>query len=498
MRRRYLSIPAWLVLATGCATTPAFSPPTLSVGIPAEWTGGELPVGQVAIEWWRDFQDDGLAAAVETALAQNFDLQAAAARLEQAAADARADSGSLQPTVEASYSGSRRKQNFVGFPIPGSEDRVLSTVSTNQGVSLDVSWEIDLWRRLRNTASASLAELQGSAADLRAAQLSLAGQTTKSWFAIAEARQQVDLSQESVDSFRVSAEQVRGRFDIGVRPALDLRLALLNLSNAEAQLQQRLQQLDAATRQLQVLLGVYSSGQLTTPSALPDVTTTVPAGLPADLVARRPDLVSAERAVAAAGARVNVARAEMLPRLSLTAATGTSTDALRSLLDGSFGVWSLLGNVVQPIWQGGRLRAEVARAEARGAETVAAYANAALNAYAEVETALAAEELLVRRVEHLTESVQQARAAERLAEERYFQGLDTYILVLESQRSAVTAQGELIAARRLRLENRVDLYLALGGGFEQLELPVGLRDLEPRAQLPARATTLGQDAQEEE
>ena len=180
--------------------------------------------------------------------------------------------------------------------------------------------------------------------------------------------------------------------------------------------------------------------------------------------------------MAAAQARISVARADLLPRISLTAATGTSTDALRSLIDGSFGVWSLVGNVVQPLWQGGRLRAEVKGAEARGAEVLAQYATLALGAYAEVETALAAEEYLRERVGHLMESVQQARAAERLADERYRAGLEDYITVLDSQRSAVNAEGELIGIRRLRLENRVDLYLSLGGGFEQLDDPVQLSD----------------------
>ena len=352
---------------------------------------------------------------------------------------------------------------------------MLSTVSTNQGVSLDLSWEIDLWGRLRADAQAALADLQRSAADLRGAQLSMAGQTVKAWFAIAEAQQQVALSDETVGSFLASAEQVRERFESGIRPALDLRLALLNLANAEALLDQRRQQLDASARQLEVLLGRYAAGTIDQPSSLPDVTADVPGGIPADLVARRPDLVAAERQVAAAGARLGVARKQLLPNITLTAATGTATNALRSLLDGNFGVWSLLGNVVAPLWQGGRLRAQIDRAEAQTAEVLANYANTALVAYAEVETALAAEAFLADRVGHLTNAVEQARAAERLAEERYRAGLDTYITVLDSQRSAVQADGDLIAARRLRLENRVDLYLALGGGFDQLEAPIQIQ-----------------------
>ena len=204
----------------------------------------------------------------------------------------------------------------------------------------------------------------------------------------------------------------------------------------------------------------------------------VPAGVPADLVARRPDLVAAERQVAASEARLRVARRELLPSFSLTANTGTSTNALRTLLNGDFGVWGLVGNVVAPLWQGGRLRAEISRADARVAEVLATYVNTALLAYSEVETALAAEEYLADRVVHLTTSVEQARAAERLADERYRTGLDTYITVLDSQRSAFQAESQLIAARRLRLENRVDLYLALGGGFERLESPITMNSLD--------------------
>ena len=476
MRRPLLT--AVCLLATACASAPPAEHPALDIERPEMWTAEDLPDGQLTVTWWEDFHDGGLASAVDIALVQNYDLRAAAARLEQAAEDARAAEGDLQPTVQGAFNSSRRKQNFVGFPIPGGEGTVLSTVSTNLGISLDVSWEIDLWGRLRNTARAALADLQASAADLRAAQLSIAGQTTKAWFAIAEAQQQVDLSTQTVQSFRSAATQVQDRFEAGIRPALDLRLALLNLSNAEAQLQQRRQQFDGATRQLQVLLGQYADGAFETPAGLPQITPAVPAGLPADLVARRPDLVAAERELAAFLVRADVARTDLLPRLSLTGATGTASDGLRSLIDGNFGVWSLLGNVVAPLWQGGRLRAQVDRAEARADEALANYANAALTAYAEVETALAAEAFLAERERHLAESTLQARAAERLADERYRAGLETYITVLDSQRSAVSAEAELIAARRARLENRVDLYLALGGGFEQLEAPVQIAGLE--------------------
>ena len=473
---------SWIALAaaalgSGCVTVLPVERPEIQVPIPAEWTAGDVAAGDIGTEWWTDFGDVDLSTAIETVLARNLDLRATAARLEQAAADARVASSALRPSVQASYSGIRRKQNFVGFPIPGAEDRVLSTVFTNQGLSLATTWEVDLWGRLRTTEQAALADLQRSAADLRGAQLSIAGQAAKAWFAIAEAQQQVLLSEATVENFGESVERVRDRFESGVRPALDLRQALLNLSNAEADLAQRRQQLDASTRQIEVLLARYAGGDVTPPPDLPPMPPAVPAGVPADLVARRPDLAAAEREVAASEARLRVARRELLPNLTLTTDVGTSTNALRTLLNGDFRVWSLIGNVVAPLWQGGRLRAEVDRAEARVAEVLATYVNTALVAYSEVETALAAEEYLADRVVHLTTSVEQARAAERLADERYRTGLDTYITVLDSQRSAFQAESQLIAARRLRLENRVDLYLALGGGFEQLEPPIAMAGL---------------------
>jgi NodT family efflux transporter outer membrane factor (OMF) lipoprotein len=232
---------------------------------------------------------------------------------------------------------------------------------------------------------------------------------------------------------------------------------------------QRRQQLDAAVRQIEVLLGRYASGDLEGPATLPDTPTVIPGGLPADLVSRRPDLVAAERRIAATSQRLQVARAELYPRISLTSATGTASGALSDLVNGDFGIWSLLGNVVQPLFQGGRIRAGIDRAEARAAEELAIYANTALLAFSEVETALAADSLLADRAGFLATSAEQSRAAENIADDRYRAGLGDYITVLESQRLALQAEGDLITARQLRLENRVDLYLALGGGFSQSE-----------------------------
>ena len=469
MNNRWLVSSTFLLFLTaGCASAPPVHDLGFDAPVPDQWTAVSTPPGDVGPTWWQDFDQADLNLAVETALQRNYDLQAAAARVEQAQAQARIAGADLQPQVQLGLGAARRKQNFIGFPIPG--EGIPSSTSTNMGVSLDITWEIDLWGRLGARASAALADYQLTAADFHGARLSIAGQTAKAWFTTGAAYEQVRLAEQTVSSFFSATEQVRQRFLSGIRPPLDLRLSLANLAGAEALLELRREQLDRSVRQLEVLLGRYPGRSVTTPEQLPDTPGAIPAGLPSELIARRPDLAVAERRLAAADQRWLAARRDLYPRLSLTASGGTATRALVDLVDGNFGVWSLVGNLVQPIFQGGRLRANVDRADGASDEAVAMYAGTALRAYAEVESSLAAEKTLAERERHLTDAAQQSRAAERLAEDRYRRGLSDYITVLESQRRALNAESERIDARRVRLENRVDLYLALGGGFDRSEI----------------------------
>ena len=457
-----------LLLTLGCVSAPLIHNLELDGAVPDQWTAASTPIGDVGQTWWRDFRQPALNAALETALQRNYDLRAAAARVEQAQAQAKIAGANLQPQAQIGLGTARRKQNFVGFPIPG--DGIASSTSTNLGVSLNVTWEVDLWGRLGARTSAAVADYQLTAADFHGARLSIAGQTAKAWFTTAGAYQQVRLAEQTVDSFRSSTEQVRQRFLSGIRPPLDLRLSLANLAESEALLELRREQLDRAVRQLEVLLGRYPGRDITTPENFPITPADLPAGLPSELIARRPDLVAAERRLAAADQRWLAARRELYPRLSLTASGGTATRALVDLVDGNFKVWSLVANLVQPIFESGRLRANVDRAESVSDEAVAMYVGTALRAYAEVESALAAEETLTERQRYLTYAAQQSRAAERLAEDRYRRGLSDYVTVLASQRRALDAESGLIDARRRGLDNRVDLYLALGGGFDRSKI----------------------------
>ena len=465
--KRWLLLPMTLLLA-GCLSAPPRKAVDLEAAPPEQWSSGAAPAGAVDERWWESFADPALAELVDRALERNTDLQAAAARLDAASASARIAGAERLPTASAGVTAARQQQNFIGFPFGPPGGGVPSTTSTRLGLSLDTSWEIDLWGRIRAGARASVAEAQAAEADLRGARLSIAGRTAKIWFAVVEARQQLELAEASVESFRLSVDQVRSRYEAGIRPALDMRLALSNLSSAEALAERRRAQLDGLARRLEALLGDYPDASLLErhrTEALPPTPPPVPAGLPAELIARRPDLVAAERRLVAADHRYKAARRALYPRLALTAGGGTASDSLTDLLDGDFRVWSLIGNLTQPLFQGGKLRAGVERADAQGREALARYVRQVLDAYTEVESALAAERHLGEQERHLARTAEQLTAARRLAERRYRNGVGIYLVVLESQSRSLAAESELLVVRRLRLEKRIDLHLALGGGF---------------------------------
>lgn len=449
----------------GCASAPDYQPPPLEMEPPSTWTAGELDTSVVSMadtHWWETFSDARLDGLVEEALAHNYDLVAAASRVDQAAALARITGADKWPQVSAGGTASRRKNIIVGIPIPG--DKAI--YSNSFGVSLDAVWEIDLWRRINKAESAALAEVEASWADLTGARLSIAGQAAKAWFALTEAHQQVELAEKTVASFRASAEYVRARYQQGVRTALDLRLALSQAAAAEALLELREQQLDSSKRQLEILLGRYPAAAVVANAQFPPMPAGVPGGLPSELLIRRPDLVSAERRYAASQAKISEARRAFFPRITLTGSTGTLSEQVEDLVSGDFSVWSIAAGLTQPIFQGGRLRANLAQSHAVADQALAVYAVALLNAFGEVESAIVAEARLARRVTFTQESADQAVAAQELAERQYEAGLVDYITVLESQRRALNALSELITVKRERLDVRVNLHLALGGGFD--------------------------------
>ncbi|MEM7049358.1 MAG: efflux transporter outer membrane subunit [Acidobacteriota bacterium] len=457
-----------LALALGCTSAPPASTPELAFEPPQSWTRPAPPTPLPEPTWWRNFDDPTLDDLIREALTSNYDLAGTAARLAAAEARARIAGADRKPSVSAGFDGSRGRQNFIGLPIPGASGGVLSNTSTSLGLSLSGSWEIDLWGRLRANAGAAQAQREASAADLRAARVSLAGLTAKAWFAALDAEAQLRLAEAELGNRQATTDRIRRRYRRGVRSALDLRLAAANEASEAATLPQRRQQVEESRRRLELLLGRYPSAEVASAGTLPPLPAALPAGLPADLLQQRPDLAAAERRLAAAGFSLVAARAALYPQIRLTGSAGRSSNELGDLVDSDFSIWNLAGNLLQPVFQGGRLRAAVELSEAQRQELLAAYSGSIQRAFGEVESALAAELFLDQQLTALGEAVQEAEAARALAEQRYDAGLIDYLTVLETQRSAFLAQRLLLTAQRQRLDARVDLHLALGGDFDLL------------------------------
>jgi len=456
-------LPSFLILWS-CASAP---PPRMVPDVVPEGWATRIDTSQVQGQWWLTFDDSLAVQLVQEALVNNHTMQIAAANVAAARAQARIVGAARLPQASATSSGSRSQRNFIGFPIPSAAGQVQSTTSTSYTADVAVSWELDLWGRLRSSHSAALADLQAVEADWYGVRQSLAAQTLRAHFACVEAQRQVRLAEATVESYETSTSRVESRYERGLRPALDLLLARTSLSSAEASLHRRRLQLDSAIRQLELLVGRYPAGVLQPGSRLPTVQGSVPAGLPAELIGRRPDLAAAERRLAASGARVQEARRALYPRISLTASGGRSSSELADLLDGDFSVWNLVGNITQPLFQGGRLRAGIDLSEANADRAVITYAQTALRAFAEVESGLAAEGLLAEQVAALTTASAVSTDARIVADQRYAKGLTDLLTMLTSQRTAFDAESRLLAVQRQRLDTRIDLHLALGGGFAQ-------------------------------
>lgn len=446
------------LILTACATSPDRSA-SPAIETPGAWTTQTDTAAPTA--WLKDLNAPGLEALVLEALKNNPSLAATAARFDQSLAEARISGADLMPSADLGLSGSRQKISTFG---PSSTGGVRFE---NYDLGLNLSWELDLWGRLRDRSSAALARVEASRADLDAATLSLAAQTTKAWLNRIEAQQQLALAERTAQAYRDNQEALESRFKRGLTEGFDLRRIRTQAASAEADAATRRRALDRAIRNLEIVLGRYPAGRLATDTPLPDLPPAIPAGLPADLLQRRPDLIAAERQLAAADRELSASKKDLLPQISLTASGGTSSQEFENLLDGDFSVWTLAGNLAQPIFQGGRIIANIDRSAALRDQAAANYRDTALRAFLEVETTLAAEQFLRNEQAKLALAADEARATEALAWERYRNGTGDFLSALDSQRTADAARSRLLGVANLLLQNRIDLYLALGGDFSK-------------------------------
>ncbi|WP_110670108.1 efflux transporter outer membrane subunit [Salinicola halophilus] len=452
-------------LLSACATLHRPDPVPPPTGLPSTFLAVTGEQALVSGGWWRDLEDARLNAFVETALDDNPGLAQAIAQARIAEAQSRSDRADLFPQISAGLNSTRQRRPST--PLPGGEGGGYS-ITNSHNATLDVSWEVDLWGRLASLSAAGQADYLAAREQLRGVHQSLVADVVSLYLDIVEARAQVALSEDTVKALSEFSRQVENRVEQGVVSPTDATLANANLSSAQAGLEQRRETLARVTRQLEILMGDYPAGQLITTSELPAVPPLPAAGVPAELLARRPDVRGAEWSLLAADYRLGAAERSFLPAISLSGSTGSTGSELADLFSSGSFIWTIAGNIVQPIFQGGRLRAQADVAEGQRDDAFYAYVDTALTALSEVETALAVDRFLAQRVIATDNAAGHAEDAVRVSFNRYRQGIEPFLNVLESQQRALDSRSATISARSDRLANRIALHLALGGGFDDV------------------------------
>lgn len=431
-------------------------------GAPAEWAAygvaGKAPTG----DWLSQFNDPVMQTLVAEALAANPTLESRAALTRATEALTRAARGARLPSLSASASAGGTS---TGLDVAGSDERFNDPL---YGLGIEASWEMDLWGRVSNGVAQAEADYAASEADLAAAELSITAQTAIAWIRLNEALEQERialLSYEARDRvLTITDRRVRS----GVAGPLELRTARSTLAGAEATIAARRQASTEASRRLEVLLGRYPAAELTSNGTLPQLAALEAEGNPALLLSRRPDIAALEARVVAAGLRAEEARLAMLPSLRLSGSASTSSTELKDIVDPALVAARLVAGLAQPLFTGGRLKAQQDAAIAQAQSSVANYASGVLTAWREVEDALTADVLLAQQEAAQGVAFEEARYAEELAERQYVSGTITIFNLIDAQTRRLTAESQLVSARASRAINRVSYHLALGGGVPVL------------------------------
>ena len=457
--RRIATISALLLAA--CSAAPKYERP--AVELPAQWKESAPRFAEDG-RWWRIYEDASLDQMIEEARAQNADLVIAAARVDEARALLGEADSFFFPRVDAQAGATRNRisqrtaTSFPGFPRQYSDYRA----------TLNVSYELDLFGRLRAGARAARAELEASEASREAVRLALAAQVAKSYFAMQSFGEQARLTRETVKLREEALALQRKRFDAGVISDFELRQLEAEAAVVRAQLPPLEREREREEAALSVLLGrtprEVLEGELKIADAQARLAApVVPAGLPSELLLRRPDLVEAERHLAAANARVAAARADLFPSIALTAFLGSESAALSNLFSGPAGIAQLAASVTQPIFAGGLLKARSAAVEARERAVLAQYQQAIRNAFGEVRTALAAQARSRESYEAETAREQALAQSLRLARLRYENGVASQLDMIDAERGLLAARIARIEALRAHRAAIADLFRALGG-----------------------------------
>jgi len=472
-RLQTLATLALLILTLpACTLGPDYHRPVMETpaGFKAEgsWQESAPRDEQSRGSWWTVFNDPALNELEQKASTANLEVQAAVARLDQARALLGVSRAEFLPRVDLNASGKRSKISLSQFGIDSSGPS--SFITSYYNIPLDLSYEIDLWGRVRRSVEAATADADGSLAALESIRLTLQGEVARSYFALRTVDAQSALLQRTIELRRQSLNLVTSLFDNGQIGELDVARAGAELAATEAEQAGLQGSRSALENALAVLVGQNPSVFHLAAAPLDVLAPAVAPGLPASLLERRPDVAAAERSMAAANARIGVAKTTFFPAIRLTGNAGFSSSETADLLNWDNRTWGLGPSISLPIFSGGRNRANLQRSKAVYEEAVANYRQQVLVAFRDVEDALAALSALREQEEAQQRSLQAARRASDLSDKRYRAGLVSYLEVVDSQRTALQSERLVTDILGRQLQTTVTLIKSLGGGWEETAL----------------------------
>ncbi|HWA24333.1 MAG TPA: efflux transporter outer membrane subunit [Lacunisphaera sp.] len=491
-----LLLPAALLLATAAfaAVGPDYHRP--AIASPVAWKqaapAGTLPRG----DWWKLFDDATLDQLEERALGANQNLQAAAARVEQARAVAGIARGSYLPSVAFNPSLNRARTSET------TDNRFPVAETTTFRASLDASWELDLFGRVRRLNESARADAAASAAEFEHVRLALTAEVAANYFTLRAVDRELALVNDGVGLRRKALDLTSSRRSNGAATDFDLARAEAELAATEAEAAALANRRAAVQNALAVLVGedapsfkiaIDAGGPASLRAGIGASARTeagppaIPAGLPSELLERRPDIAAAESALASANARIGVAKAAFFPAISLTGSFGYASGDIDRLTNADSKLWSIGPSLYLPIFQGGRNRANLARSRAAWEESVALFRGRLLVAFREVQDALTATQLLADQAAAQERAVVAARRAGDLARTRYEAGYVNYFEVLDAQRTVLGAERAATQLTAQRLVNSVSLIKALGGGWHAEDRDQGTADRGGKAEAGAAA-----------
>lgn len=460
--RLFLALTVTVFLA-GCAVGPDYARPTST--LPEQHkkaTATAQAVAPVNAEWWTLFNDATLNQLVQQTLAANQDLQAAIARIEASEAVAREAGAELYPSIGLAANGSRNRISGETF----SGKNTGSATYNNRRAALSLSYEVDLWGRIRRSNEAARAEALASRFGRDSIQLTLIGQLVNEYLSLRSNEAQLEVTRQTLESRQESLKIVQARLDAGSASGLELAQAESQLNAAQGQWSQFKRLRALSENQIGLLSGQPGLKLASTSLEQLPLPPTPPTGLPSTLLEARPDVRQAEEKLIAANARIGVAKAAYFPTIGLTGLYGSESAALSNLFTGSAAIWTAAIGLTMPIFDAGRTGARVDQATAAQAENVANYRKTLQTAFREVSDAIVNLHEFANEEAAFAAQVDASKRAFNLAQKRYESGYSGYSDMLDTQRTLNTAQLLYLASRKNRLGASVDLFKALGGGWQ--------------------------------